>query len=139
MKAIVFAFLMVSLSAFAADKNSSWQEIRSDWDLETLEGQINFDGSMISIFDVCQANENQLRTKTPVSIYEWVSDDDYEMVGKDYKFKSIKHKRVVVDGDDTAWEDATYSLDYMVNVYTASEEGMGRFMFKKAYSIPACE
>lgn len=139
MKAIALACALLSLSAFAANKNSSWEEIRNDWDLETREGQINFGGSFVSLFDVCQSSETQLRTKTPINVYEWVSDEDYEVVGKAYKFKNIKHKRVVVDGDSTAWEDAEYSLNYMISVYTADDEGWGRFQFKKAYTIPVCE
>lgn len=138
MKMLIIILSLISLTATAADKNSSWAEIQNDWDLETHEAKINFSGTFVSVFDVCHINEIELKTKKPITVYEWVSDDRHEAVGKEYKSRSIKYTKVVVDGDGTREEDAEYALSYKVDVSTDSSEGHGRFLFSKLFTIPAC-
>ena len=130
---------LLSFSAMAANQNSSWQEIQNDWDLETHEASINFSGTLVSVFDVCHLDEKTLKTKKPITIYEWVDDDNHKAVGKGFKTTSVNYERVVVDGDGTVTEPAVYSLNYNVKVTTDTYEGGGTHLFTKKYSIEACK
>lgn len=141
---LVLATSALSANAFSNGsyvdslKKQSFEELRQNWDVDFENDQVWFGGKIISILDTCMADETTIRTNSKVTIEE-MDGDDFVVVGRDYLYKSIHTQRVVVDGDDTVWEDYTMNTTRSIRIVENDDDFEGDVLFERDYTIPACQ
>ncbi len=147
MKQLLVLFISIlSMSSFAGkiNRDSTWEDIQKSYDVVAEDSQINFNGTLVGVLDVCLLKEMTLRTKKKVSIYEWsdeVNDDlGPVIVGKDYLTTSRKYLKTYADGDETIEVLQIYPLNYSIDVYDSEDDIQfpGSELFTKNYTIPSC-
>ncbi|HWU44677.1 MAG TPA: hypothetical protein VN132_14595 [Bdellovibrio sp.] len=147
----VFCF---SISAFAVDQNSSWQEIRSQ---AIVNNPYLWTFGQNGIFNMC-ATKSNFKSITPITVCtKWEFDqynDHYPVcvanelrnvtISRNVTKKVCAHWGNVTTGDSRSpdclrWEyEHTYlSQSVMLSVY--GREETRPLLFEKEYMIPACK
>lgn len=119
-------------------KGLSWEELDQNWDVDFEGDQIWFGGHMLSILDTCMADEETFRT-VDKKVLEVQDGDDWRVVGEDYLYKSIYGKKAMVDGDDVIMVPVVHKTSRTIKVVDIEQEFFANYLFKKEFTVPACE
>lgn len=163
----VFASLLLSVSAFALNSNSSWEEIADahyQYTIDPVSEQTVIDGVAVSIFNLCDAG-TELRTIEPITycaqpgrVYIKTpfvpqnNSDNVEVVNVCGKYVT----RTLVGGNtkslckmyagkkgnrhcvDSVIVAKEPTTTYSVDVLYAKSGHAGDVAFSKSYTLPAC-
>lgn len=144
MKTIVSILLLTLSTATLANsyvdylRGLSWSELRANYDVDFEGDKIWFGGSQFSVFDTCMASNKVIRTKNKVTI-EVLDEDDFEVVGYDYLYKSVNSTRTIVDYDSTIDVPYTVPVTRTIDVVSLEDEFDAEFYFSRSFTIPACK
>jgi hypothetical protein len=148
---VVLAALALASFAHAArvDVNSSWDEIRASRDVDVRVPDIEFKSeersNSIPVTDVCLVDENTFRTTDKRNIRSRSTSgrtDNSVSLGKDYLYTERTFtKRRCVGTRSCNWVTETVEtpLEYNIPVKEKSSRGVGKTLFRKPYTITACE
>ncbi|MCO4755680.1 MAG: hypothetical protein KC478_14455 [Bacteriovoracaceae bacterium] len=144
---ITTLILSVSFSAIAGSGQNSYIQSLESLSLSELSKEVEgvelendkiwFEGSQVSIVDVCMSDAETFRTIEKRDIEEY-DGDDFEVVGYDYLYKSIYGTETYVDGDGTVDVAVTYPTTREIKVIQSDSEFGGEFLFSRTYTVPAC-
>jgi hypothetical protein len=118
-------------------KLQSFSELAANYDVDFENDQIWFGGKMMSVLDTCMATPTTIRTKTKHNI-EILDEDDFEIIGHDYLYKSIYATRAVVDGDDVIDESYTINPTRRIDIVTNDDDFNNDFLFSRIFVTPNC-
>ena len=154
---VALSIFLISNNGFSITGRDSWQTIRSTH--EILIQHPVFAGALgpQGLFNAC-ATEDEFRSKTPVKSclsYRQVIKTSNAGTYKDYVCNEYESKNVTISrtytqeecvkndrsGECLEYDSVTsiYPTSFFLVVIEANNTSSGNFIFRKAYSIPACD
>lgn len=137
---VIMSGIVMSYTVFAMDINNTtpWHEIQQNNMYQIQKKQINFQGQLLNVFDVCILDDTTLRSRKKLSTYEWdnTRNDDLGPANtqKDFLTTDINYLKSYSNGDGTREQQESHPLTYSLSVtkvYSGTQ-------FSKEYQIPAC-